>query len=516
MAGDASVENLVAGIETHDPSVTAAISALTDCCLVDTRNRTLLDVAILSNNSEVVALLASNPDARQFAAPVDAQKTENIKHAAAMNPVEVPISRLEAFLEDGFGEDLAYGRTPLHTACRVCNADVIATLLDAGAKVDVVDVTGLTPPEVAFYAHGETGLRAFLDAFERSGQTRLPVGKRLLEQSIAFPETMAKLLDLAQLDVFARRLLFCYRCAWLDVDAVRALLAQGHDPNKGVTAELNPLWEACSSAMLWDDAIPGGLEMAFHYAKHIGHPGASVVSFDNDLLNEDGSNFDKLFAEAERKRKSLVKMVEDMTIAPEAERDMIERRIALLDVLFDAGADLALARKKLNAISSFDDLKKMKQGDVANHLKKRGGGIAKAPRKRKPAATTSWELVGETGLNTEYWPEEGPGGLLRLVLHDVYGPVDGITLSVRLSRGKSKPKGEWRDLKPVQETVEVEGEMRPRSELTEPVYGESPWAVSYELPLKKSHGFNMLWIRLDHKKEARLCCELDPWKFAKI
>ena len=78
-----------------------------------------------------------------------------------------------------------------------------------------------------------------------------------------------------------------------------------------------------------------------------GHPGASAVSFDNDLLNEDGSNFGKLFAEAERKRKSQIKAVKKMTIGPDAEREMIRRRIALLDVLFDAGADVALARKKL-------------------------------------------------------------------------------------------------------------------------------------------------------------------------
>jgi len=516
MTDEGSVADLMARTEAHDPSVVPALSALTDRCLFDVRNRTLFDVAILSNNCEVAALLASDPDALQFAAPVDAKKEKSIKHAVAMNAVEVPISRLEAFLEGGFGKDLAYARTPLHTACRAGNADVMATLLDAGAKTDVKDVIGLTAPEVAYYAKGETGLRNFLDVFERSGRKNLSVGKSLLEETIAFPETMAKLLDIAKLDAFARRLLFCYRCAWLDVDAVRAMLAQGHDPNKGVTAELNPLWETCASAMLWDDAIPGGLEMAFHYTKYIGHPGASAVSFDNDLLNEDGSNFDKLFAEAERKRKSLVKLVEEMTIAPEAERNMIERRIELLDVLFEAGADLAQARKKLNAISSFDDLKKMKLGDVANHLKQRSSGTAKAPGKRKPAAATFWELVGETGLNTAYWPEEGPGGLLRLVLHDVYGPVDGIRLSVRLSRGKSKPKGEWRDLKPTTETVEVEGEMRPRSELTEPVYGESPWTAGYELPLKKSHGFNVLWVRLDHKKETRLCGELDPWKFAKI
>jgi hypothetical protein len=325
---------------------------------------------------------------------------------------------------------------------------------------------------------------------------------------------MKQLLDVAKLDAFARRLLFCYRCAWLDIDAVRSMLAEGHDPNKGVTAELNPLWEACTSAMLWDDAIPGGFAMAFHYTKHMGHPGASSVSFDNDLLDEDGSNFGALFAEAKRKQESLIKEVRKMTIGPDAEREAIRQRIALLDVLFDAGADIALARKKQDFVT-FADLKQMKLGDVAAHLKQRAGGATKAPKKRKAAASTSWDLVGETGLNTEYWPDEGKDGMLRLILHNVYAPIDGVTLSVRLSRDKSKPDSEWRDLKPVTETVEVEDEIVSRARLTEPVYGESPWEAIYELPLNSGDGARVLWIRLDQKDDEQLRGELDPWMFAK-
>jgi len=514
MADAPPVAKLVEMIEAHDASVVAAISTLTDRCLVDERNRTLFDVAILSDNAEVIALLASDPDALEFSAPIDEKIKEPIKHTVAMHEVEVPISKLEGYLETSFGEDLAYGRTPLHAACRAGNSSAMETLLAAGAKTNVKDAIGLTVPELAFYAHGETGLRDFLAAHERSGQPQLPVGKRLLGETFSFPETMAQLLEVAKLDAFARRLLFCYRCAWLDIEAVQNMLAEGYDPNKGLTAEINPLWEACTSSLLWDETIPGGFEMSYHFTKYTGHPGASAVSFDNALLNEDGSNFGKLFAEARRKQKAQIKTVKKMTITPDAEREVIAKRIALLDVLFDAGIDVALARKKLE-FNTFGDLKAMNLGDVAAHLKQRGGSAAKAPKKRKPKASTSWDLVGETGLNTEYWPEEGAGGLLRLILHNVYGPVDGVTLSVRLSRDKSKSDGEWRDLKPVTEIVEVEGEMVSRAGLTEPVYGESPWEASYELPLESAHGAKVLWIRLDHKEEEQLRGELDPWKFSK-
>ena len=366
MANTTEVAKLVQGVEAHDASVVASLSALTDRCLVDAQNRTLFDVAILANNAEVITLLASDPKALEFAAPIDPKTKDPIRHAAAMHDVEFPISKLENMLQQSFGEVLAYGRTPLHTACRVGNTDAIESVLAAGAKTNIKDAIGLTAPELAFYAHGEKGLRNFLAACDSNKLSALPVGKRLLRETFAFPDTMEKLLRIAKLDAYARRLLFCYRCAWLDIDAVKAMLADGHDPNKGLTAEINPLWEACTSALLWDETIPGGFEMAYHFTKHWGHPGASSVSFDNALLNEDGSNFGKLFSEAQRRQKEQIKMVEKMTIDPDTERDVIARRIAMLDVLLGAGADAGLARKKLD-FGRFADLKDMQLGDVADH-----------------------------------------------------------------------------------------------------------------------------------------------------
>ncbi len=513
MADTPDVAILAQAIEAHDESVVSTLSALTDRCLVDTQNRTLFDVAILASHAEVIALLASDAKALEFAAPIDPKTKDPIRHAAAMHDVEYPISKLENVLQQSFGEGLAYGRTPLLTACHAGNTDAIESLTAAGAKTNVKDAIGLTAPELAFYAHGETGLRNFLAAYDSSNLSALPVGKRLLRETFAFPDTMEELLRIAKLDAYARRLLFCYRCAWLDIDAVKSMLADGHDPNKGLTAEINPLWEACTSELLWDEAIPGGFEMAYHLTKHWGHPGASSVSFDSALLNEDGSNFGKLFSEASRKQKEQVKTVEKMTIDPDTERDVIARRIAMLDVLLAAGADVGLARKKLE-FGTFSDLKDMQLVDVADHLKRRGGTAGKPPKKRKPASSTFWELVGETGLNTEYWPEEGEGGLIRLVLHNVYGPVDGLTLAVRLSQDASEPGGEWRELKPVRESIDVDGEILSRGDLTEPVYGEAPWEAIYELPLVKGDAAKALWIRLDHDDEA-LRGELDAWVFAK-
>ena len=514
MADAPDLATLVEQIEAQDSSAVPSITALTDRCLVDAQNRTLFDAAILSDNADVIALLATDEDALEFAAPIDESIRDPIRHTAANVGIEVPISKLEAILEKSFGKDLAYGRTPLHTACRAGNADAMQTLLAAGAGAGSKDAIGLIAPELAFYAQGETGLRDFIAAFKSSGQATLPVGKRLLRETFAFPDLMEQLLEIAKLDAYARRLLFCYRCAWLDIDAVQELLAEGHDPNKGVTAELNPVWDACTSALLWDETIPGGFEMAYHYTKYLGHPGGSSVHVDNDLLNEDGSNFGKLFAEARRKQKAQINSVKKMTITPEVEADMIECRIRLLDVLLEAGADVSLARKKLD-FPKFSELKQMNLGPVADRLKQRGKSAARLKKKKKPTAKTWWDLPVETGLNVEYWPDEGAGGLLRLILDNTYGPVDGLTLSVRLSSDESTPKSEWRALSPVAETVDVDGEKVPRASLTEKVYGEAPWEAIYEHPLDKARDENVLWVRLDHDDYEELAGELDAWTFAK-
>ncbi|MDJ0918054.1 MAG: hypothetical protein QNJ05_09835 [Woeseiaceae bacterium] len=514
MADAPDIAILVEKIEARDASAVPAITALSDRCQVDGHNRTLFDVAILANNAEVIALLASDADALEFAPPVDEKNTNQMRNTAASFGIDVPVSKLEAMLEKSFGQDVPYGRAPLHSACRAGNAEAMQTLLAAGARIDTRDVMGLTAAELAFYAHGEPGLRDFVAAFKRSDRASLPVGKRLLRETFAFPDVMEELLAIGKLDSYARRLLFCYRCAWLDIDAVQTLLAEGHDPNKGVTSEINPVWNACTSALLWDEAIPGGLDMAFHYTKHLGHPDASSISVDNALLNEDGSNFGKLFSEAQRKQSEQKKMVSKMTIDPEVEQDVIARRIRLLDVLLAAGADVPLARKKLE-FPSFGELKQMNLGAVADRLKQRGKNAAPPEKKKKPAASTWWEVPVETGLNVEYWPVEGAGGLLRLALSNTYGPIDGVTLCVSLSRDESKPADEWSALTPVAETIDVDGEVVARASLTEKVYGETPWEAVYELSLDKAGDEKVLWIRLDHDEYEELAGELDPWRFAK-
>ncbi|MEM1174436.1 MAG: hypothetical protein AAGI27_06460 [Pseudomonadota bacterium] len=507
------IASLVQGIEAREQSVVNTLSGLSDLCVVDADNRTLFDVAIVAQFSEAISILVADEAAREFAAPPDADTRNPIRQSAAMYDLEYPIDKLESQLQKSFGAKLAFGRTPLQTACRAGNVEAMEVLIAAGAKTNHKDVLGLTAGELAVFAHGEAGLGNLVTAFEKRGLSTLPVSKRLLRETFRYPGTLERLVGVAKLDAYAMRLLFCYRCAQLDVTAVQAMLAAGHDPNKGLGADINPLWEACTSALLWDAEIPGGFEIAYHYTKHWGHPDASSVSFDNALLNEDGSNFGALFAEAQRKQREQTKIVDAMRIDPDDEAALIERRIELLNVLLPAGADLGLARKKLN-LGSFADLREMKLGEVADRLKRRAGPPEPKVKQARPASSTFWELAGETGLNVEYWPDEGASGVIRLVLHNVYGPVDGLSLSVGLSNHASGSNDGWHDLLPVRECVDIDGELVARADLKEPIYGEAPWEAHYEFPIAGDNSGDTLLVRLHHDDDS-LSGELDAWQFVK-
>lgn len=515
MADAPSIDQLIRSIEASDPAASTMIEALESRCLVDGRNRTLFDAAIRAENADVIALLASDAQALAYRAPIDRSLERPVKHTIAQFGIEHPISKIETYLEGSFGTDMAYGRTPLHTACRAGHFETCATLIGAGAKLNAKDVLGLTPLELSMFAHGEAGMHPFIAAFEGSGQRNLPVGARLLREAFAFPAALARLLATAKLDAAARRLLFCYYCARLDADAVTAMLNDGFDINKGVSAKVNPFREACTSHLLWEDDLPDCQELAFHMVKHRGLIGALTTSVDNALINEDGSNLLELMAQAERARKALVAQGNNLTLEPKLERQLIQRRIELLEILFAGGLDFRLARSKLPSDFA-NELHEMRLGDIARFLKGRSKGPEPSRKKPRITASTFWELGGETVLQTQYRPDEGSAGLIRLVVSNVYGPVDGMSVSVRLSSGSDPSACDWRTLTIATQTLHIDGERVPRAELGESVYGETPWEAAYDLPLgeiESGDAMKVLWIRLEQPQEVEAHTELEPWNF---
>ena len=84
--------DLVRRIEAGDPGAADAVKALEDRCPVVAGNRSLFDVAILAGNDEVVAVPASDAEAREFHAPLDDALATPIAHVVAEHGTEYPVS----------------------------------------------------------------------------------------------------------------------------------------------------------------------------------------------------------------------------------------------------------------------------------------------------------------------------------------------------------------------------------------------------------------------------------------
>lgn len=509
-----SVDELCHLIERGDPQAVDLLANLDDPCQLCSDGRTLFDVAIASNHTTVMETLAADPAARAFAAPVDESLKTPIKHSVAHQGIEFPLAKLEQRLENSFGTGLSYGRTPLLTACRAGNEAAMALLLKAGAKTSDKDLLGLTAPELCFFSGGEAALGAFLRAFEASGQTKLTVSKGLLEEALPYPELLAQILAVGTLAQPAKRLLFCYHCAHLDQEAVQRMLAEGYDLNKGISASLNPLEQACTSQLFWHHDLPESDVYAYHLKKHQGPAGSHSITVDNDLINEDGSNLGQLMAEAERQRKALEAHAKALTMSPEDEKALLARRCAMVDALMEAGLDRELAQEKLDW-DFFEELEEMGMDTLITHLARHGISDRDEEDTGEEALnSTDWELTGETTLSAALLPLENASGLIRLTLANPYGPIDDVTIELRELGPDGTPVDDWFEVLCQQEWLDIDGDIVDRNTLDEPVYGETPWQAVYESPLAKGSKAARLEIRLQSDEDESLNGVIGDWMLA--
>ncbi|MCW8127920.1 hypothetical protein [Microbulbifer halophilus] len=506
------LETLCRAVEAGEDDIEAKLGALESRCLVDKRGRTVFDVAIESYNLAAIEYLCQDRQALMFAAPADNALRDPVRHSAAMQGIEYPITGIEQHLADSFGPDLGYNRTPLLTACRLGNGPAMDRLLRAGAKVADRDLLGLTAPELAFYSGGEEGLERFIGACRAAGTKPFSLGQQLLRDLLPFPTLLDALLGIAKPAAPAKKLLFIYHCARLDRSAVGALLADGMDVNKAVTASLNPLAQVCTSQLLWEDDLPDSDYYAYHLKKHWGPAGSHSISVDNSRINEDGSNLHRLMAEAERERRALLARACALSLTQEEQASLMARRCALLDLLLDAGLDLDRARDKLDE-DFFDELDEMGLGELNRHLARRGTSAQETEKTgdTEPLDITHWELSGETLLSAALLPLEGAAGLIRIAVSNPYGRIGDATLALRPLDEDGSPTDGWTELLCTGESLDIDGEAVDPHTLDEPVYGEAPWEARYELPLTRDTHVDQLQIRIACDQDQTLNGVLDAW-----
>lgn len=512
--GEKSVDELCQLIERGDPQAVDLLASLDNPCQLSSDGRTLFDVAIASNHTAVMEILAADPATRAFAAPVDESLKTPIKHSVAHLGIEFPLAKLEQHLESSFDAGLSYGRTPLLAACRAGNEAAIALLLKAGAKTSDKDLLGLTAPALCFFSGGEAALSAFLKAFRASGQKKLNISKGLLEEALPHPELLAQILAVGSLAQPAKQLLFCYHCAHLDQHAVQRMLAEGYDLNKGISASLNPLEQACTSQLFWNHGLPESDLYAYHLKKHHGPVGSHSITVDNDLLNEDGSNIGQLMAEAECKREALVAHAKALTMSPEDEKALLARRCSMVDTLMEAGLDRELAQEKLDW-DFFEELEEMGMDTLIAHLARHDVSDSDEEDTGGEALSSAdWELTSETTLSAALLPLENASGLVRLTLANPYGPIDDVAIELRELGPDGTPVDDWFEVFCQREWLDINGDIVDRNALDEPVYGETPWQAVYESPLAKDSKAARLEIRLQSDEDESLNGVIGDWVLA--
>ena len=126
----------------------------------------------------------------------------------------------------------------------------------------------------------------------------------------------------------------------------------------------------------------------------------------------------------------------------------------------------------------------------------------KAIRKSK----WNWELAGESVLLAETTPRKPKHNkpvTVRLTHSNVYGPVDGAQLFVRVGNPDEPTafddldSGEdWQTVTLVEELLSIDGEDVEPSTITEPVYGETPWDGTHECELSLPQGKHSIEIKV--------------------
>lgn len=472
-----SLDELALAVQNGEDRALAAIEDLNDPCVVVAPGKTLFDLAIECDNRPVIDRLSRDKQGLAFAAPIEDDFQAGIDFHVKEAGVEYPIDAIEGYLTKTFGPQLNIARTPLLTACRLGNRYAMGVLLKAGAKPADKDRLKLTAPELCFYARGANGLREFLHAFEASGQKPFAVNANLVRELLADPDLMEQLKVCAKLGAPVQKLLLCYDCARLDVDAVRRTLASRLDINKAITRSLHPVREACTSFLFWNDRLPGHGYYAYHLTKYIGPAGSHSIHVNNDLIAPDGSNLDKLMREAEQKRKALVEEGNRLTLSAEDAADQLQKRRAIIDALMEAGLDVEKAEAKLEE-DFFDELKAMGLHELVNHMKQFGFDRARGVQKAgPPSIQTFWELPAESLLEAKL-VDKGAQWCLELVHSNVYGPVDGVTVEVRFG-DENGNAGPWQVPECWAETLDRDGQIVPRAKVPDPIVEEMPWVARY-------------------------------------
>ncbi len=394
-------------------------------------------------------------------------------------------------------------RTPLHVACRNGDIEAIELLISKNAAPDATDILGLTPLELCILSGGADATDRFVSC-SVAGKRKLPISDIALQAACPDTALYEKLIHHGTLNLTAKRFAFSLACALLDKDAVNNWFEQGLGVNKMTNNDFSPIFEVCTSRSLSLYDHPDAPRLAGQYVA-TQPAGMGGIHIDNgDIMNAESlEDIEALFGAASEQTPYVV--------SDEERQSQLSLRLELIDMLAEHGMDVGLAEEKA-PYGFWDDVKSLNSPELIQGLTAKGFSAGqKHPRSSKRVkairdSRLTWELGGESMLLAETEPKEPTHSkpvIVRLTHNNVYGPVDGVKLSVRND-------DEWHSLVLVEELMTVDGEELDRSSVTEPIYDEVLWEATYECELDLNAGKQTIVIKIESDIEG-FAGEISDW-----
>lgn len=488
-----NIDSLNALIEEMNPQSLEILRAMDNCAVVDSRNRTLFDVAIASDFGEAIDYLSTRDECINYFAPIEKDHHKSIKYALNYGVSDDTLEAKEAYIYKTLGPQAPMLRTPLLQACRYDNRYAIEQLLRRGVDTGATDIAGFLAVDLCYAVGGEAALEDFCHACEKAG-TKAVISESIVRRLSHNPELLDLLYTSGKRSARVNRILLSLYCSLLDHAGVKKMLDDGLKVNSAISPDFHPLFEACSSYLLWEWQHPLYPELAYKYTQANGPAGHQAIHIDNDLIANIDSldDLDDLFNEAENTRQKQRQEIDSIKLSVDQLRAQMNKRLAIIDMLMNAGLKPDTAEKKapdffvtsligLNQpeliqklaahgfslkpadceIDSLDNADKTKlerwiSEATLDPLKEGGYDESAEPRMgsssneqaQEPDADNSneswlaidasdvfWELPVETSLFAKTDPERPRANqafTVRMTLRNGYGPCENCRLGIRL------------------------------------------------------------------------------------
>ncbi len=143
----------------------------------------------------------------------------------------------------------------------------------------------------------------------------------------------------------------------------------------------------------------------------------------------------------------------------------------------------------------------MSRGPLLHHLGKLKLIPVTEPEE-EICSEASWDLAGESVLQGKIVDRGPDGWVIKLVYGNVYGPVEGVTISTRAG-DPDKPTApdaasqhsDWREQTMTEEWLNVDAERISRQAAREPICDETPWEAVYEWRQSIKPRVLEIWVR---------------------